>query len=44
MDLLEVTDTVTHCPYKGDAGYWNLRLGDKTYKDYKRARCNDSRS
>ena len=34
MDLLESTDTVTHCPYKGDAGYWNLRLGDKTFKDY----------
>jgi uncharacterized protein (DUF427 family) len=34
MDLLESTDTVTHCPYKGDAGYWNLRLGDKTFKDF----------
>ena len=34
MDLLESTDTVTHCPYKGDASYWNLRLGDKTYKDF----------
>jgi uncharacterized protein (DUF427 family) len=34
MDLLESTDTVTHCPYKGDAGYWNLRLGDTTYKDF----------
>jgi uncharacterized protein (DUF427 family) len=34
MDLLEVTDTVTHCPYKGDAAYWNLRLGDTTYKDF----------
>jgi uncharacterized protein (DUF427 family) len=34
MDLLEPTDTVTHCPYKGDASYWNLRLGDTTYKDF----------
>lgn len=34
MDLLESTDTVTHCPYKGAAGYWSLRLGDKTYKDF----------
>lgn len=34
MDLLEATDTVTHCPYKGDANYWNLRLGDATYKDF----------
>ena len=33
MDLLESTDTVTHCPYKGAAGYWSLRAGDKTYKD-----------
>ena len=33
-DLLESTDTVTHCPYKGDASYWNLRLGDKMYKDF----------
>jgi uncharacterized protein (DUF427 family) len=34
MDLLEPTHTVTHCPYKGDASYWSLRLGDKTYKDF----------
>ena len=34
MDLLESSDTVTHCPYKGDATYWNLRLGDKTFKDF----------
>lgn len=34
MDLLESTQTVTHCPYKGDASYWNLRLGDTTYKDF----------
>ena len=34
MDLLESTDTVTHCPYKGAAGYWSLRAGDKTYKDF----------
>jgi len=34
MDLLEPTDTVTHCPYKGDANYWNLKLGDTTYKDF----------
>ncbi len=33
MNLLEPTDTVTHCPYKGAASYWSLRLGDKTYKD-----------
>jgi uncharacterized protein (DUF427 family) len=34
MDLLEATDTVTHCPYKGDASYWSLRVGDKTYQDF----------
>jgi uncharacterized protein (DUF427 family) len=34
MDLLEATGTVTHCPYKGDAAYWSLRVGDKTYKDF----------
>jgi uncharacterized protein (DUF427 family) len=34
MDLLEPTDTVTHCPYKGDANYWTLRVGEKTYKDF----------
>jgi uncharacterized protein (DUF427 family) len=34
MDLLEPTETVTHCPYKGAASYWNLRLGDTTYKDF----------
>ncbi len=34
MDLLEATDTVTHCPYKGAASYWSLRLGDKTHRDF----------
>jgi uncharacterized protein (DUF427 family) len=34
MDLLEATHTVTHCPYKGDASYWSLKIGDKTYKDF----------
>jgi uncharacterized protein (DUF427 family) len=34
MELLEATDTVTHCPYKGSAAYWSLRVGDKTYKDF----------
>ena len=34
MDLLHETDTVTHCPYKGDASYWSLQLGDKTYTDF----------
>jgi uncharacterized protein (DUF427 family) len=34
MELLEATHTVTHCPYKGAASYWSLRVGDQTYKDY----------
>jgi uncharacterized protein (DUF427 family) len=34
MDLLESTDTVTHCPYKGAASYWSVRIGAKTYKDF----------
>jgi uncharacterized protein (DUF427 family) len=27
MDLLEETDTQTHCPYKGHARYWSVRAG-----------------
>ncbi len=34
MDLLEATSTVTHCPYKGAASYWALRVGGKTYRDF----------
>ena len=29
MDLLVPTDTVTHCPYKGQAQYWSVRVGDR---------------
>ena len=28
MDLMQPTDHVTQCPYKGDAGYWTLKVGD----------------
>ncbi|HEV2034163.1 MAG TPA: DUF427 domain-containing protein [Candidatus Dormibacteraeota bacterium] len=34
MDLLEPTDTVTHCPYKGAASYWSLKVGAKIYPDF----------
>ena len=34
MDLMEPTETVTHCPYKGAAAYWTLNIGDKTYRDF----------
>ena len=39
-DLLERTDHATHCPFKGDASYWSVRVGDRvaenavwTYED-----------
>ena len=32
-DLLTATDSVSHCPYKGQAGYWSLRVGDAVYPD-----------
>jgi uncharacterized protein (DUF427 family) len=28
-DLLERTDHTTHCPFKGDAAYWSVRVGDR---------------
>jgi uncharacterized protein (DUF427 family) len=28
MDLLEATDHTTHCPFKGEASYWSVRVGD----------------
>jgi uncharacterized protein (DUF427 family) len=32
-DLLTPTDTSTHCPFKGDASYWSLTVGDRTDSD-----------
>jgi len=29
MDLLETNDFSTHCPFKGNASYWTLRVGDR---------------
>jgi uncharacterized protein (DUF427 family) len=29
MDLLEVTNHTTHCPFKGDASYWSVSVGDR---------------
>ncbi len=34
MDLLQPTQTVTHCPYKGSARYWAIRVGDRSYDDW----------
>jgi uncharacterized protein (DUF427 family) len=33
MDLLTPTETVTHCPYKGDAEYWSLQIGGQFHPD-----------
>lgn len=33
MGLLTPTDRSTHCPFKGDASYWSLRVGERTYPD-----------
>jgi uncharacterized protein (DUF427 family) len=33
LDLLEPGDTVTHCPYKGQAAYWSVRIGEKVFPD-----------
>jgi uncharacterized protein (DUF427 family) len=33
IDLLEPTDTVSHCPYKGQARYWSVRAGDTVHAD-----------
>jgi uncharacterized protein (DUF427 family) len=33
MDLLTPTDTVTHCPYKGQAEWWSVRAGDSVHED-----------
>ncbi len=29
MDLLEESDHSTHCPFKGDASYWSVRVGNR---------------
>ena len=32
-DVLEPSDTVTSCPYKGTARYWHVRAGDGLLRD-----------
>jgi uncharacterized protein (DUF427 family) len=32
-DLLTATQTSTHCPFKGDASYWTLKVGDRVESD-----------
>ncbi len=31
--LLQRSETTTHCPFKGDASYWSLRVGDDVRED-----------
>jgi len=33
MDLLVPTDSVTRCPYKGDAAWWSLQVDGRGYDD-----------
>jgi uncharacterized protein (DUF427 family) len=33
MDLLRPSATVTHCPYKGAAGYWSVDTGQRVHQD-----------
>jgi uncharacterized protein (DUF427 family) len=33
MDLLTPTDSVSHCPYKGQAEYWSVRVADTVHPD-----------
>ncbi len=33
MDLLTPTDTLTSCPYKGEASYWTLDTGTQLHRD-----------
>ncbi len=34
MDLLQLTDTVTHCPYKGRAQTWSVTIAEKVHPDF----------
>lgn len=29
QDLLELSECTTHCPFKGEASYWSVRVGDR---------------
>jgi uncharacterized protein (DUF427 family) len=33
LELLEPSATVTHCPYKGQAQYWSVRIGETRHED-----------
>ena len=33
MDLLKESELTTHCPFKGDASYWTVRVGNKVVEN-----------
>jgi uncharacterized protein (DUF427 family) len=33
FDMLDETDHTTYCPFKGDASYWSIRVGDRTVEN-----------
>jgi uncharacterized protein (DUF427 family) len=33
-ELLRPSQTTTHCPYKGTAGYWSVEVNGKVYEDF----------
>lgn len=33
MELLEISETISRCPYKGQASYWSATVGARTFKD-----------
>jgi uncharacterized protein (DUF427 family) len=33
LDLLELSETVTHCPYKGQAESWSVRIGEHLHEN-----------
>lgn len=33
LDLMEPSDTITRCPYKGEAEYYSVRAGDTVHND-----------
>jgi uncharacterized protein (DUF427 family) len=33
MDLLELSDTVSQCPFKGVAQFFSVRIGDEMHRD-----------
>lgn len=33
MDMLRSSTTTSHCPFKGDAAYWSVQIGDGVAED-----------